>query len=155
MRERELRDGLLRHMGEGPEDRSKGAARVAGEAIRRAKRRVRWLAGVTIFIWTAAAAAIFSAVLFFVTYLSPKLAAIAGEKDPPREVVSEVYRILAYFAVYTAGIIAGLLVLAAIATVAFILVSRQATLRQIGASLAELVEELRAGSGRLPGRPSA
>jgi hypothetical protein len=112
-------------------------------AIGRWMRWSRLLAFMTVSLWVALAGGLILAVFGFLTFVYPKFVKIAVDGEPNREAVKTVVHVTGQFALYRAAIWAGLLVLAAGSTVCLVVVSRQATLRQIRASLAEIVAELR------------
>jgi len=144
MSEMELRDELLRKANQeaNPEagERLREAAR---SAIRRWRIGVRLLAGITIVLWTLVAGGALATVLVFLTFFLPRIVQMASDGETGREAVNGMAHLTAWYLQCAAWTWAALVVIAAASTVAFVLASRTATLRQIGASLAELTEELR------------
>lgn len=116
---------------------------IAARVFRRDRLIIRILAGGTILLWAIAAAGILTFNIGFMTYLFPliKRWAATGVADN-RLPVAAVQLMYTYGSpVLTASACA--LILAAIGTVALILFSRRASLRQINQSLAIISDQLR------------
>jgi hypothetical protein len=124
--------------------------------LRRDRRRVRLLAGVTVLLWLLAAAGLFLLVLGLHWYIRSvriqefeiggytKRTTQAGDNKRPRiEIQPYLETGMLHHSI---GVIAGSVValfLAAFSTVFLVLSSRQATLRQLNASLIEISEHLK------------
>jgi len=148
MNERDLREALINQGASGASFSGEIAARVIG----RDRRIVRTLAVGTILLWTIAAAGILTFNFGFITYVLPTMQAWASgnewaENRFPLLMVRFMY-------MYTSPVLiasACALFLAAIGTVALILFSRHASLRQINQSLAIISDQLR--EMRMESRP--
>jgi hypothetical protein len=116
------------------------------QILRRDRRRVRLLAALAVSLWAAASAGVFLISYVFFTALLPKLQAYyrrpeehAGRWAEQGDIWAVIGQGIAW--VVTASFAA--LLAAAVSTVALVLTSRRATLRQINASLAGISEQLR------------
>ncbi|MCX5677424.1 MAG: hypothetical protein NTX87_20785 [Planctomycetota bacterium] len=119
------------------------------EAVsRRQHRRLRLWAGLTISLWVLAGGYCVANVLLFLTFFFPKLAGFIADPSKAGRGASdlEFFHILAYYLLYSNVLGQVLLVAAAGMTVVFVLKSRQATLRQIQASLDEISRQIEAQS---------
>lgn len=108
----------------------------------RDRRRVRWLAGLSAFLWVLTAAGIVCWYPFYVMYIAPRLRAYqAGRAQLAND--WEAWAMLGEWAGgwLTACVLS--LLAAAVCTVWLVLLSRRATLRQINASLLEISEQLK------------
>jgi hypothetical protein len=114
---------------------------LARNIVQRDSRRIRILAGIATFFWVVATVGIVSLAVYYVMLIEPRLNAYAiGQAKLESD-----WRDWALAVNIAAkGVILCIVsfFLAAISTVLLILFSRQATLRQINASLSELSEQL-------------
>lgn len=117
------------------------AASVAA-LIRRERIRVRLFAAFTIFLWVAVACALFFTVYAFFVFFFPKVAEVAYQTES-RVGWEEIIGHLPLATVCATATLSCLVVLAAVCTVAFVMVSRQATLHQIQISLREITDQLK------------
>jgi len=119
------------------------------EAVsRRQRRRLGLWAGLTISLWILAGGYCVANVLVFLTFFYPKLAWFIEDPSEAGRGASarEFFHILAYYLLYSNVLWPVLLVAAAGMTVVFVLKSRQATLRQIQATLDEISRQIEAQS---------
>jgi hypothetical protein len=156
MRENEPEKGLL-HL---PSDQLQGTARdrqLARSIVQRDRRRVRLLAVLAVVLWSIAAAGVSFAVYSALFHLYPKQHQLMhdtalGRTTPERanQIQSLHFRALEICTlVIASSFVAATLAMAC--TVGLVLASRQATLRQISASLAEIHERLQ----EQPNRPAS
>jgi hypothetical protein len=122
------------------------ARQLTWKILERDRRRVRLLAGVTVLLWLLAAAAVVALLGLYFVQIVPHEAMLmrevgkAGNKFDGAHVAHTVA--MSKGAALITGALA-VLALAALFTVALVLASRRATLRQINASLTEISEQLR------------
>jgi hypothetical protein len=140
-RENEMQKELLK-TGGGPA----GAPRkTVDEVMRVEQRRLRLWGAATVALWVLGAASVFVSVLFYLTYLHPKLRVLLSHPAEPS--LPDHYAILMPFIsdwmLITSVVALALMVLAAVCTVLFVVKSRHATLRQIRVSLAEISEQIK------------
>ncbi len=146
MNEKDLGDALLKWdaRGQMPEvDPQKLVARVLAQD----RRRVRWLAGATIILWTLSAVGIPAFTCFLVVYIWPAYDALMEEiithrKGISPELLVEISRITTAATAQMSIILAcgsvTALLLAAGATIWLVFATRRATLREVNANLAEV-----------------
>jgi Na+/proline symporter len=137
MDEREMGRELLRWQSLG-QDPGGDPRELTRRVLRRDRRRVRLLAGLTAFFWFLGAAGIFLVILAFLALVAPKLQHIAQEQGLHRGIVEVLGKGMATVAACVAS-----LALAALFTILLVLASRRATLRQVNAHLREIHEELK------------
>lgn len=148
MDERQLGDALLRYDAAG---RPAGDPRETTQRIlRRDRRFVRWLAGLTVVLWLVATSGVCLHAYFLFAFIEPKLekeihAAAGNQEDLPQR-VHDVF--LLVFAIAKESLILGSVtvvsvVIAGILSVLLVFASRRATLRQVNANLMEISEQLR------------
>lgn len=101
--------------------------------VRRARRRAHIWATVALALWAVVGIGFFYIVYGYFVYFHPML--VHFIEEGPNERLPEAMRLLPYAALYVTAAWAGVLIAAACATVVFVYLSGQATLRQIGASL--------------------
>jgi len=123
------------------------------EAVsRRQRRRVRLWAALTVALWILAAGYSAANVLVYLIFFYPKLASLI--QDPSADgrgtAAREFLHIQAYYLLYSNVLWPVLLVAAAGMTVLFVLKSRQATMRQIQASLDDISRRIEAPPRRPP-----
>ncbi len=128
------------------------AADVAASVIRRVNMRSTILGWISMVLWLLVAGGVIAYTWFFVTYVNPILRAAAHyrhfspDSSKHEGAVRHFFRVLPTvtdITVMSACAWAGLVVLAAACTLLYIRASRQATLRQIHAGLAEISEQLK------------
>jgi hypothetical protein len=112
--------------------------RLTREILKRDRRRVRLLAGLTVLLWLAAGAGL----AFLVLSLDWYIRAVRTASLMPGQPVTEGTGPLHHSVPYVLGSIAALL-LAGFCTVALVLSSRRAALRQVNAGLLEISEQLK------------
>jgi len=139
-------------------DRQNGAAaqtnesngqRIAGRVLRRARRRAAILGWSSLGLWVIAAAGFAAYVWFVLAYLWPMIAVLAEQQQStPPDLQSRALRVLVHVTpsvtMVWALVWSGLLVLAALATVLYVMTSRRATVREIQAGLADISAQLAA-----------
>ena len=118
------------------------ARAVTGVVLARDRRRLRLLAGLAVVFWVVTAAAVVGVCPFYVMMVAPRLRAYhAG-----RAQLGNDWEAWATVGEWGAYLLVGCtlsFLAAALCTVALVLLSRRATLRQINAGLAEISEQLR------------
>lgn len=129
-------EALLRLDPGGPPDAGQAARRV----IDRDRRRLRWLAGITVGIWLLAVLLLTAVVVLFFEAVAPKFKQAAD--DEGRRVADVVSYVVGLGAVAIA-VAVGILATSTMATLLLVFASRRATLRQVNAGLAEMSEQLR------------
>lgn len=125
------------------------ARQATWRVLERDRRRVWWLTALTITLWAAAIVMVLLMLVAFglVFPLQAKLRDPAQVGRLPPEVQKDAQlKAQIAFQMVTVGVTCsvGILAMAALATVFLIRASRQATLRQINASLLEISEQLKA-----------
>ena len=154
MAESDMRDELQR-IADRSSRSNEEARRDAQTAVRKAARRSHWLAGVTITLWLLTAggivALLFGYLVLFLPWMSEWGERVAklttstvAASDSDIAVLSHTHQALRSIGLYMSYggmIVAGLMALAAASTIAFVYASRQATLKQIQISLAEIVAQ--------------
>lgn len=147
-----LRDLIAKTSTDSPDPRL-----LARDINRSDQRRIRWLAGLSIFFWLLAAAGLMLLVLglhHLVVYVrTADHYPAAQPKEPfaprnqPHADTREIYMLRGTGMIHhSLGVVAGsvgALFLAALCTVLLVTTSRRATLRQINLSLMELSEQVR------------
>jgi hypothetical protein len=119
------------------------------EAVsRRQRRRLGLWAGLTVFLWILTGGYCIAIVVMFLTYIFPRILWLVENPSAATQTMSngEFFCVMAYYLLYSIILWQVLLVAAAGMTVVFILKSRQATLRQIQASLNEISRQIKAQS---------
>jgi hypothetical protein len=142
MTERELRDSLLR--GEDPIDVRAMTERV----LRRDRRRMWLLGGACVLAWMLVVMLPWATILPMLAKVVEHQATLTKPGGPaaaePRQDLTPVLQAVKQGTIATfVGSIASMLV-AALSTVALVILSRRATLRQVNARLAEISAQLRA-----------
>ena len=121
---------------------------LARKILQRDRRRVWLLAGVAVLLWLVAAACVFFVVYVAIFHLYPKQHKLMRDHaigNLPAQQVIEIQSLHFRVVEICTLVIAAALVaatLAAVCTVLLVLVSRQATMRQINMSLVQLFKEL-------------
>jgi ABC-type phosphate/phosphonate transport system permease subunit len=130
---------------------------LAEQVLRRDRRRVRLLTGLTLLLWLLAAAGIGLVLYGFYWHWVPKQMQLMkhtaeGVVDPDTRVRVEQFHLdVVAKAVAVMAISVAILGVATLCTVLLIFASRRATLRQVNASLLEISEQLsqlRQGPGK-------
>ena len=151
MNEKELGKALLK-LDTTPKLSELDPRSLARNIVARDRRRIRMLAGLATFFWVAATAGIVWLAFMYFFMVEPRLIAYsAGNAKLDAD-----WRDWAWAGDVAARSVLAcfvLLLLAAISTVLLILFSRQATLRQINASLSELSKQL--SGARNQGEPTS
>jgi hypothetical protein len=119
------------------------------EAVsRRQRRRLGLWAGLTVSLWILTGGYCIAMVVLFLTYIYPRILLLVENPSAATRTISngEFFCVMAYYLLYSIIFWQVLLVAAAGMTVVFVLKSRQATLRQIQASLDEFSRQIEAQS---------
>jgi hypothetical protein len=127
------------------------ATALAAQALRRNRRRIRWLAALTIGLWAIAFLMVPALWMPFAAKMeqNAKLLLTADGQVIPTttETLARVlHDVVHYVAVVSGGILAIMMLaslLAAISTVALVLKVRRLTLEQLAAALAQISEQLK------------
>ena len=138
MNEYELGKALVR--------RNVGDSRDTVERVIRRERRLMYvLSGLTVLLWTLSAAAVVTLYALIITYVAPTVQWAAVGQDLARW--RRMMEVTLYFGLYVGWPIAiasaVLMVLAAICTVLLVYWSRRATLRLVDQRLEQILAELR------------
>jgi hypothetical protein len=113
-------------------------------ALRRERRRTIVWAVLTVLAWVLVGGYCTANVMVLLVFFHPRLTQLLAEQAEEAGGVEEFMVVLAEY-LYYANIVWPILVtLAAVVTVAFVLRSRRATLRQVQRSLAEISRQIRA-----------
>jgi hypothetical protein len=148
MNEKQLGNALLQ-VDVPPATSTADPRQIAAEIIKRDRRRVRWLIGLTVLFWVLAGAGIFF-VLHVVTWRiyphEQKMMQDAAIGNLTLERIAELQAIefeAAELCTQVVGAAFIALSLAFLCSILLILASRRATLHQINANLAEISEQLK------------
>ena len=141
--ERELGRELLKH-DPAPTAPTQDAARI----VRRARIRLRFLAGGSLLLWLIVAGVFVAFHVCFLVFLMPLVHATAAEitqglNERAAARLATLMSVLPQYILYGTITWAVLLALAAAFTILYVQASRRATLRQIQASLDEVAQQLR------------
>jgi cell division protein FtsL len=147
MTENDIGKGLLNLNTDAPRSAA-DERQLARKVLQRDRRRVWLLAAMAVLLWLVAAASVFFVVYVAIFHLYPKQHQLMRDYalgDLPVQQMIEIqslhFRTVEICTlVVSAAFVAA--TLAAVCTVLLVLVSRQATMRQINAGLAEIFEEL-------------
>ena len=123
--------------------------------LRRDRRRMRVLTGVTVALWLAAAASVAGLVFVSYVWVFPRLEAAAFHPKIGGGQSLNTYVLLVGATLL--AVCVGVLSLATMSTLLLVLASRRATLRHVNAGLRQVAEELRKlrEAGAAPGREQA
>lgn len=155
MNEKELGEALLKWAATGT-PRPPDAGDTVNRVLARDRRRVRALAALTVLLWILAAAGIPLFFSLFVVFLLPKVDEVVLEMithhrgTDPQRLAAVAHEVLLAVSKLSILLVSGsvlTLLLAAFGTVWLVFASRRATLRQVNASLAAIVEQMRKGGG--------
>lgn len=115
---------------------------VVARVLDRDRRRMRWLAGLTVVLWGLTAAGVLTTIYFYLWWIHPKVLFHIRQGYTPE--FTQTWHIAISTVVYWLAGVTVVLLLAAVSTVAFVAASRRATLRQVNANLREISEQLKA-----------
>jgi hypothetical protein len=146
-------------------------AEAAAQTLARDARRIRWLTGLTVFLWLIVVAAVALLLGTYNSAIAPKqrmmlhiqdeLAAPEARASPEERQKLErklfhntaVYAIAVSMGTALLAVTVGVLALACLGTVLLVFATRRATLRQIQVSLADISAQLAALRQSLPSSP--
>ena len=140
MNDRELSDALLTY-DTSPAPATLDPKQLTRNIIDRDGRRIRWLVALTSFLWVAATGGIVGLAFMYFFIVEPRLIAY-GEGRVQLENDWKDWAWAGDLAARSLLLCLMTLLLAAISTVALVLFSRRATLRQINISLTEIAHHL-------------
>ncbi len=139
MNEKDLGKAMINQAG----SNDAASGEIAARVLRRDRLIIRVLAGGTIVLWAIAATGILMFNVGFMTYLFPMMQRWAATGVPDDRLPLAIVRLMYTYGSPVLMASACAMIMAAIGTVALILFSRHASLRQINRSLAIISDQLR------------